>query len=137
MQIRCFHCQSLFDPNPRIKNQKYCSKRECQRARRRDWQRQKLATDPDYKANQRHCQNEWHKQHPGYYRRYRERRPESARRNRLLQKYRDTKRRRPRLLAKMDACKSAPVKEPGAYYLIPRLAKMDASIQEVVVIPTC
>lgn len=137
MQIRCCHCQSLFESNPRIKNQRYCSKRECQRARRRDWQRQKLATDPDYKANQRHCQNEWHQQHPGYYRRYRARRPESAKRNRFLQKYRDSKRRRPRLLAKMDACKSAPLKEPRAYYLIPLLAKMDASIQEVVLIPRC
>jgi len=37
----------------------------------------------------------------------------------------------------MDAFKSAPGKEPGAYYLIPLLAKMDASIQEVVLIPRC
>jgi len=37
----------------------------------------------------------------------------------------------------MDACKAAPVKAPVAYYLIPLLAKMDASIQEVVLIPRC
>jgi hypothetical protein len=88
-------------------------------------------------ANQCHCQKEWHKQRPGYYRDYRRNHPESARRNRLLQKYRDTRRRPPRLLAKMDALKPASIKAPGAYYLIPMLAKMDASVQKVVLIPRC
>ena len=52
-KIRCAHCRCLFVPNHRIKNQRYCNKKECQRARKNAWQRQKLANDPDYKANQR------------------------------------------------------------------------------------
>src|SRR5208337_2411972 len=42
----------------------------------------------------------------------RRRRRGAVRRNRLLQKYRDTKRRPPRVLAKMDALKPASIKTP-------------------------
>ena len=74
-QIRCAHCGCLFDPNPRVKNQRYCSDKECQRARKRLWQRRKLATDPDYKANQTDCQKTWREKNPDYWRKYRERNP--------------------------------------------------------------
>lgn len=32
--------------------QRYCSSKECQRARRRDWQRNRLGIDSDYRDNQ-------------------------------------------------------------------------------------
>jgi len=45
---RCAHCGSTFDRNPRVKNQHFCNNKDCQRARKRLWQKQKLASDPDY-----------------------------------------------------------------------------------------
>jgi hypothetical protein len=97
-----------------------------------------MATDPDYQANQRDYQQAWQTRHPNYWRQYRQNRPDYAERNRLLQTHRDQKR-RPNLLAKMDA--SAPVTflKPGIYHLIPEigehLAKMDALSQKYRLVP--
>lgn len=121
--IQCAYCGNLFEPNARVKNQRYCSHKECQRARKRTWQKDKLKTDPDYRANQRDCQKNWHLCHPGYYREYRSKNTLSVERNRLLQKVRDA-RRRPQLLAKMDELKSSPAKALGPYHICcPRLQK--------------
>ncbi len=49
---RCAKCGCLFRPNPRVKDQEYCNRSACQRARKRRWQRKRMATDPDYRANQ-------------------------------------------------------------------------------------
>ena len=49
--IPCTHCGRLFAPDPRVKNQRYCGEKDCQRVRKRKWQKEKLATDDDYKAN--------------------------------------------------------------------------------------
>jgi hypothetical protein len=133
--IRCTHCGNRFEPNPRNKNQSYCSNKECQRARKRKWQREKLLNDPDYKANQRDCWRKWHERHPGYYKLYRERHPKSSERNRLMQRYRNSHRPSRRTIAKMDALRPAPVLDPASYYLLPMIAKMDASIQKVIIIP--
>ena len=65
--IRCAHCRCLVLPNPRVKTQRFCSNKACQRARKAQWQRTKLATDPDYQANQRDCQRSWQNQHPQYW----------------------------------------------------------------------
>ena len=100
-RIRCAHCHCYFVPKPHIKNQGHCSKKECQRARKSAWQRQKLAADPDYKANQRECQKQWSRRHPDYWQRWRERHPEYTARNRELPKARRSRRRR--RVAKMDA----------------------------------
>lgn len=83
--LQCVHCGKPIKADPRVKNQRYCSDKECQRARRRQWQREKLLSDPDYKANQRDCQRKWREHHPGYYRDYRQRHPQSRERNRLPQ----------------------------------------------------
>jgi hypothetical protein len=53
MNSVCVHCSKEFRPNPRVKNQKYCNNRECQRTRRARWRRHKMATDPDYLDNQK------------------------------------------------------------------------------------
>jgi hypothetical protein len=133
-KIQCAspHCRRLFDPDPRVKNQRYCGEKACQRARKKKWQKEKLAVDPDYKANQRECQIEWHARHPGYYRKYRQQHPRYRQRNTLLQSYRNAK---VRVIAKMDTFKPAPLKDPGAFYLLPLIAKMDASAQKVILIP--
>jgi len=133
-KIQCAapHCRRILDPNPRVKNQRYCGEKACQRARKRKWQKDKLAVDPDYKANQRDCQVEWHGRHPGYYRKYRQEHPRYCKRNALLQTCRNAK---ARVIAKMDALESAPRNKPGVFYLLPLIAKMDASAQKVLIVP--
>jgi hypothetical protein len=132
--IRCSDCKCLFRPNPRVKNQRYCSRQACQRARKALWQREKMKSDPDYQDNQRRCRKEWAEGHPQYWREYRRTHTQYVLRNRLLQKGRD----RLRLLAKMDTSVPVSVVKPGGYYLIPDgrdLAKMDALKQKILLIP--
>lgn len=124
--IRCKNCGELVPANNRIKNQRYCKKEACQRARKAEWQRKKLATDPDYWFNQRDCQRKWRKAHPGYYRDYRKRKPDYTKRNRKRQRDRD-RMKNGGDLAKMDALNSKGNNDLKAYYLHPHLAKMDAS----------
>jgi len=136
--MRCVHCRCLFVPNPRAKPQRFCANKACQRARKAQWQREKMATDPDYQANQRDCQHRWQHQHPHYWRQYRQTRADYRERNRLLQQHRDHKR-RGRLLAKMDVLEAVTSIQPGIYHLIPALgphrAKMDVLSQKCHVIP--
>lgn len=122
LQRECRHCGCFFDPNPRVKSQRYCRKDACQRARKSAWQKNKLATDTDYKDNQRACQKQWHALHPEYYRKYREEHPLYCRNNRFFQTLRNSK---ARVIAKMDAFKPAPAKEPGFFYVLPLIATMD------------
>ena len=136
--VRCAHCGGAFIPNRRVKNQRYCSDKLCQRARKRLWQKHKLAADPDYKQNQRDSQQRWCTQNRRYWRDYRRNHEDYTHRNRTLQKARDSRRRLKKNLAKMDA--SGPVFsiKQGTYYLIPErasLAKMDAFAQKVCLIP--
>jgi hypothetical protein len=93
-----------------------------------------MATDPDYQANRRESQKKWLERNRGYWREYRSRHPDYCQRNRLLQKRRDTKRRLQNL-AKMDASEQLLSIKAGTYYLLPRLAKMDALAQKVLLIP--
>jgi hypothetical protein len=135
---RCAHCHRPFLPDPRVKTQRFCTNKACQRARKAQWQRDKLATDPDYQANQRDSQRTWQSQHPQYWRQYRQTHAAYRERNRLLQQHRDrTRRRRP--LAKMDVLEPVTFIQPGIYHLIPAigsaLAKMDVLSQKCHVIP--
>jgi len=135
--IQCAHCGCHFVPNPRVKNQAYCRQKDCQRARKRKWQREKLSSDPDYRANQRDCQRQWHQRHPGYFQEYRQRHRASTERNRLMQRYRNRLRRPPEEIATMDAFHPTARGHPAIYYLLPWIAKMDASAQKVLIIPIC
>ena len=47
-KILCVYCGDLFDPSPRHKNQVACKKAKCQKAKKADWQRHKMKTDPIY-----------------------------------------------------------------------------------------
>ena len=136
--MRCVHCRRRFVPNPRAKTQQFCANKTCQRARKAQWQRDKMATDPDYRANQRDCQQRWQQQHPQYWRAYRQQRADYRERNRLLQQHRDHKR-RTRPLAKMDVLDAVTFIQPGIYPLIPavgeRLAQMDVLSQKCHVLP--
>ena len=137
VNVRCSHCKRFFTPNPRVKNQWYCGKKACQNARRAKWQRQKMKTDPDYRQNQKQAQKDWRSQNLGYWKRYRSKNTAYCDRNRNLQKVRDAKRRM-RHLAKMDALKPKNHLSPGSYFIVSvfaDLAKMDASVQKVTLIP--
>lgn len=130
-------CRRHFLPNPRVKDQRYCERKECQRVRRRLWQQEKMRSDPDYQGNQRDCRRRWRKQNPDYWREYRMSHPLYVERNRLLQRMRDEKRRR-KNLAKMDAFKRVSLLESGTYYVVPDgvdLAKMDALWRKFLLIP--
>ena len=59
---RCRHCHTIFLPNPRVKNQRYCHRPECQRARKALWQKQKMHQDLDYQTTHRESQKNWMEQ---------------------------------------------------------------------------
>lgn len=136
----CVHCGDEFELDPRVKNQKYCGKEDCQRARRAIWRRMKMRTDLDYRDNQKRCQKEWLEKNKGYYKKYRQLHPEKAERNRILQKGRDAIRRKDRLdklLAKIDVIQDR-LSRPcgGIFRIVPQgdelLAKIDAMTVKLV-----
>jgi len=142
-QIQCVHCGDFFDPSPRHKNQTACQKLECQRAKKAAWQRFKIKTDPDYQAGKKISQQKWLKANPDYWKQYRKNHPEYTERNRILQSLRNRKNRAPKtfsnteasLIAKMDASKPYSFETLGQFWLIPVIAKMDASKVNIVKIP--
>jgi putative endonuclease len=50
---RCRHCHRLFIVSPRNPDQKFCSSNDCQKARKRKWQRKKMRDDPAYRLKLR------------------------------------------------------------------------------------
>jgi hypothetical protein len=70
---------------PRNRKQYCCSRPECQKARKTNWQRIKMKTDPDYRAAQKLSNQKWAGKKPGYWKTYLELNPEEAERNRMLQ----------------------------------------------------
>jgi hypothetical protein len=141
---RCAACGCLFAPRRNVPQQRYCSKRACQRTRRRRWQRQKLKTDADYRANQAAAQRRWRELHPAYWRRYHQSHPEYAERNRERQRERNRRSGgagpSPQGIANMDAYRSQKPFCSGTYGLVPvaapGVAKMDTYVVEMQVIST-
>lgn len=83
-QRRCRNCRDLFMPDPRSKdNQKYCSKRECQRKRQRQNEKAWRKRNPDCLAYQKELSREWHKSRPEYSRQRRNNTPALLRKNRI------------------------------------------------------
>lgn len=75
-KLRCAHCGIRFTPAPQVPNQAYCSKPVCQKERRRQWQKSKLQSDPDYRDNQSRAQKAWTDRNPEYWRNHRLNRPD-------------------------------------------------------------
>ena len=143
-EIVCCNCGDVFERSVRHKNQRYCPKPVCLRARKAAWKRFKMRTDPDYKFNQTVSNKIWAKANPGYWRDYRRRHPEKAERNRILQSMRNRRRRKkqddqsgldPELIAKVDASIVNKFKVVGQYWLVPVIAKVDASKVNIFDIP--
>jgi hypothetical protein len=132
----------FFDIDPQHPNQQYCSSKECQKARKAKWQREKLSTDEHYKENQADCIKRWKEKNPNYFKQYRKNNLEYTKRNRKKQRERNFRKRVPKLLqstskpiAKMDVVIP---KISGKYLLTPIndqvIAKMDAVMVELSVI---
>lgn len=68
----CTHCGHPFEPRPQVPDQAFCSAPECQRARKREWQRAKLQSDPDYRINQQAAQRAWSQRNHDYWRNHRD-----------------------------------------------------------------
>ncbi len=137
----CLGCGKELTSSKRSGNrQSYCSEKKCQRVRKAVWQKQKVATDPEYRSDQARCGHAWREAHRGYWRDYRHAHPAQSTRNRLLQKQRNQQRRcalrvvgaptpPAEAVAKMDALilkDIAAFRPIGEFWLIPVIAKMDA-----------
>lgn len=134
LTFRCACCKRVLPRNPRVKDQQYCGSAECQKARKAKWQREKMRTDQEYRTSQQEGQRLWQQNNPDYWQRYRSNNSDYRYRNRLLQKVRDSRRRRRHQvtkddLAKMDTLESFLNDTTGTYFISPgpdNLAKMDA-----------
>ncbi len=130
--VPCLNCSTFI--LPRNKRQTFCSEPDCQKARKALWQKNKLATDPDYREGQRLAQKKWLLNNPDYSKKYRERNPKKAKRNRSLQRIRNLKKRQTGVvsepsknvgIAKMDVRKLSKYSLSGEYWLVPVIAKVD------------
>ena len=136
---KCKHCGRSFVISARHPDQKYCTQKECQRARKNDWQRHKLASDEDYRSNQVACKTEWLKRNTGYWKQYRKKHPEYAQRNREKQRKRNLNRRQPSdrpiasSVAKMDAKNQKRALISGYYTLIPVTDIPVANMEPIIV----
>lgn len=134
----CQHCNKEFPPSRCT--QKYCRNRECQKSRKREWQKTKMQTDPDYKANQREAQKRWSTQNRDYWKAYRASHPAYTARNRQLQQKRNSHRTTVSVQAGDESIAKMDAKVPelsGTYYIWPvtsciefpeLIAKMDAKL---------
>ncbi len=134
MEKTCPHCGKKFLPHPAVTNQHYCGSADCQKARKRKWQKEKLNNDPDYRENQAAAQREWRTRNRGYWKTYRTRNACYRERNRIRQRQRNRQR---RTIAKMDELETKTLLSSGRYRLVPlygTIAKMDELIVEIGVV---
>lgn len=133
---QCVACSQPFQPRPQVPRQSCCSAPDCQRERRRQWQRLKLQMDPDYQNEQSRAQQPWCQRNPNYWREYREAAPQYVERNRALQQGRNAKASVPSI-AKMNL--SIPqIPLPSGIYRLnlvngSGIAKMDSWTVEITV----
>jgi len=144
-EIECVYCGNFFEASPRHKNQTCCEKKECKNAKKAAWQRHKMKTDRDYRANQKSSQKRWLQENPDYWKKYRRKNPEKAERNRILQSVRNRRARSKEgvakmdssLIAKMDASNPDRFEIVGQFWMVPVIAKMEASKVTILKIPAC
>lgn len=138
MEKTCLCCKRRFISHPAVRDQQYCSDPECQKTRKRKWQKEKLANDSDYRANQAEAQRQWRSRNKDYWKQYRKRNPAYTERNRMGQRDRNRRRRSVAGIAKMDELQGETLVPSGRYRLVPLcnrgIAKMDELIVELGVI---
>lgn len=97
VERRCRYCGRIFQPSKYQPGQSVCKDADCQQQHRADNHRQRIAADPEYRQVCLDSAQKWRSRNPDYWRRYRERHPAAAERNRQQQQVRDQKRRLPQL----------------------------------------
>ncbi len=120
----CQHCGRRCRCNPRVKNQEYCSRKECQQARKREWDIKHYHTSKKYRKKRLASQKTWRKKRNEYQKEYRARHPEYVARCYEIQKERYKKRREAErgALEKNNVNTDAIFTQPrrdGIYKLIP------------------
>ena len=70
-----------------------CGRPECQKQRRAEYHRQRIAADPEYAEVVRDSRRKWRQSHADYQQQYRQSHPVAVERNRQLQRARDARRR--------------------------------------------
>ena len=93
VERRCRFCERIFQPSKYQPGQSVCSDSGCQRRRRAEYHRHKIAADPEYRQVCRDSPQKWRSRNPDYWRQYRELHPAAVERNRQQQQVRDQKRR--------------------------------------------
>jgi len=86
---RCKHCHCYFEVCPKVEKHEYCRKPECQKARKRAWQKRKMAEDETYRRDQKQAQKDWCNNNPDYWEKYRSKNTKYTDRNRAQQKERN------------------------------------------------
>jgi hypothetical protein len=117
----CQHCGKILPSNNRLKNkQKYCSGKDCQKARMRRWKKKQYKTNQTYSKKSKQWQKDWRNKYPSdkYQKEYRQKYPMYVNRNRELQRERNKKRKKEpvSLIVKVDALVLQP-RDDGAYML--------------------
>jgi hypothetical protein len=76
--FNCKNCRRTCQCNPRVKNQKYCSRKKCQQARKNEWEKKKYRTNKEYRESRLKSQKKWRENYPHkeYQKEYRSRRPD-------------------------------------------------------------
>ncbi len=130
----CICCRRTLPANPRCKNLEYCGGKSCQRERKRRWQARKMATDPDYRENQREAFTSWCERNPDY---WRLRRQEKRRKAACLPASKESGMANGSV--KMDTFRHDFRQDfhvnSGDYLLVPSDVKMDALKVKIIVIP--
>ncbi len=122
--FRCQNCGLEKEANYRLKEQKYCGDEECQRIRKREFHKKKMAEDEAYRRDHLQSIADWRTKQPlaQYQSTYRQTHPKYVQQNRKQQRWRNQKRRRreviasPSVIVKGDACNSI---KSGTYLLTP------------------
>lgn len=138
MKIKhCLCCGCSFTPRAQSPGQEYCSSLNCQRERRRLWQKTKRQIDPDYRENQARAQQKWNDRHSGYWAEYRRSHPDYVETNRNRQRLRNLKLSTSEI-AKINVMGSTFQLKSGFYLLIdassPKIAMEDACIVEITLV---
>jgi len=121
---KCRCCHRWFIPLPHLKNQqKVCSRKACQKIRRRHTQKQNRIHHPVSLEKRREWQKKWLEGRPNYWREYRAKCQKYVKRNRRLQHRRDKKRRN---LAKRDSWESIQSEKLKRIERLSLLAKRDS-----------
>jgi hypothetical protein len=89
----CPYCHDPFDPSPFHPEQTVCTSPECQRRRRSEYHRDKIARDSGYRQSCFDSQKKWRDNHPDYQCSYRSKHESYVEQNRQKQQRRNQKRR--------------------------------------------